>query len=184
PRDGLLGEDVALERMEALHLAGGGELEALHRPPPALQLELLLRLSHSSPPSARAGGDSFLVALPAFAAFPALPVFGFAGAASFLGDRICTMVMPSCRGGTSMRATSVSSLASRFRIPRPISLCTISRPRKMTVDFTLFPPRRKRSAFRRLNWKSCSSILGRNFTSFTWMCFWCLRASDSRLACW
>src|SRR5439155_6846884 len=195
PRDGLLGQDVALERVVALHLAGRGDLESLHRGSAALELQLLLGLSHSSSPSeppcataAAAGagrGSLGLGSLGALASFlPPLPPFGFGGAASFFGDRIWTMVMPSCRGGTSMRATSVSSLASRFRIPRPISLCTISRPRKMTVDLTLFPPRRKRSAFRRLNWKSCSSILGRNFTSFTWMCFWCLRASDSRLACW
>src|SRR5438128_6968506 len=199
PARGLLGQDVALERVEALHLAGGGELETLHGAPPALQLQPLLGLSHfsslSEPPrttaaAARAGRGSLgslgpLGALGSLAScLPPLPPLGFGGAASFLGDRIWTMVMPSWRGGTSMRATSVSSLASRFRIPRPISLCTISRPRKMTVDFTLFPPRRKRSAFRRLNWKSCSSILGRNFTSLTWMCFWCLRASDSRLACW
>src|SRR5437867_4136923 len=195
PAGGLLGQDVALERVEAFHLPGRGELESLHGAAAALELQLLLRLSHSSSPSppplattaaARAGGASFLSGLPvlpAFAAFAAF-AFGFAGAASFLGDRIWTMVMPSCRGGTSMRATSVSSLASRFRIPRPISLCTISRPRKITVDLTLFPPSRKRSALRRLNWKSCSSIFGRNFTSLTWMCFWCFRASDSRLACW
>ena len=83
-----------------------------------------------------------------------------------------------------MSATSSSSDASRFRMRRPISLCAISRPRKMTVDFTLLPSSRKRSALRFLNWKSCSSIFGRNFTSLTWMCFWCFRASPSRFACW
>src|SRR6266571_1808650 len=196
PALGLLRKDVALEGVVALDLAGGRQLEALDGAAAALQLQLLLRLSHSSPPfalplptaaAARAGRGS-LGSLGPFGAFascwPPLPPLGFGGAAPFLGERICTTVIPSCRGGTSISPTSVSSEARRFRIPRPISLCTISRPRKITVDLTLFPPRRKRSAFRRLNWKSCSSIFGRNFTSLTWMCFWCFRASDSRLACW
>src|SRR5712691_6701307 len=67
PARGLLGQDVALERVEALHLAGGGELETLHGAPPALQLQPLLGLSHfsslSEPPrttaaAARAGRGS------------------------------------------------------------------------------------------------------------------------------
>src|SRR2546426_10805533 len=103
PARGLLGQDVALERVVALHLARGRDLESLHRASAALELQLLLGLSHDSSLSARAGGGSFLPAfsLPALPSFPSLPVlpafaafaafaFGFAGAASFLGDRIWT----------------------------------------------------------------------------------------------
>src|SRR5712691_9172241 len=167
----LLGEDAPLHGMPALDLPARGELEALGRRAVGLELQLLrLRLSHC------------LVSLPsAAAAFLALPArAGLGAVCSFLGERICTIVMPSWRGGTSMSAVSVSSAASRFRIRRPISLCTISRPRKITVDFTLLPSLRNRSTLRFLIWKSCSSILGRNFTSLTWMWRWCLRASDSR----
>ena len=82
------------------------------------------------------------------------------------GERICTMVLPSFFGGDSTLHSSPSSSASRSRCRRPTSMCTTSRPRKITTDFTLLPPFRKRSAFRSLNWKSCSSIFGRNFTSF------------------
>ncbi len=49
------------------------------------------------------------------------------------------MVLPSCRGGDSTRTVSPSSCARRFRISRPISLWTISRPRKITSVFTLLP---------------------------------------------
>src|SRR5438093_1512974 len=52
PGLGLLRQDVALEGVVALDLAGGGQLEALDGAAAALQLQLLLGLSHSSPPSA------------------------------------------------------------------------------------------------------------------------------------
>src|SRR5258706_5237420 len=190
----LLGEDVALHGLSAHDLSGRGDLEALDGAPLGLQLQLLLRLSHSplsafSAPTTAATflGLATLGAFAAFAAFasPEAAFFGFTtlAGASFLGARIWTMVIPSWRGATSMSATSVSSEARRSRMRRPISLCAISRPQKITVLLTLLPSRRKRSVLRRLNWKSCSSIFGRNLTSFTWMWRWCLRASESRFAC-
>src|SRR5258706_1610786 len=190
----LLGEDVALHGLPPLDLSRGGEPEALDGAPLRLELQPLFRLPHSplstfSAPTAAATflGLATLGAFATFAAFasPEAAFFGFTtlAGASFLGARIWTMVIPSWRGATSMSATSVSSEARRSRMRRPISLCAISRPQKITVLLTLLPSRRERSVLRRLDWKACSSIFGRNLTSFTWMWRWCLRASESRFAC-
>src|SRR5262249_52662574 len=144
----LLGQDVALHRHAALDLAGGGHLEPLHGRAPRLELQLalLLRLPHgvssdSSLSLARSAsaGRAFLAcsrgpASFSFSAFSAFLAFlaaslAFFSSTSFRGARICTMVMPSCLGELSTRATSVSSPASRTRMRRPMSLCTASRPR-------------------------------------------------------
>ena len=82
-----------------------------------------------------------------------------------------------------MTATSDMISVFLFSIFQPSSVWAISRPLKRTVTFALLPSSRKRRTCLALKSKSCVSVFGPSFTSFTWMIVCFLRASFCRRAC-
>src|SRR5262245_4442706 len=61
---------------------------------------------------------------------------------SFFGEKITVICMPSRRGLNSGAPLSARSFSSLSGHSKPSSLCVISRPRNLTVAFTLFPSAR------------------------------------------
>src|ERR671919_993656 len=90
---------------------------------------------------------------------------------------------PSIRGLLSATAMSETASTMRWSIFQPSSVCAISRPLKRTVTLALCPSSRNRRTCLSLKSKSCRSVLGPIFTSFTEIVVCFLRASLSRRAC-
>src|SRR6266404_7062551 len=92
-------------------------------------------------------------------------------------------IRPSIRGWFSTVATSATASVILLSIFQPSSVCAISRPLKRTVTLALLPSSRKRRTCFSLNSKSCLSVFGPIFTSFTTITVCFLRASFCRRAC-
>ena len=75
------------------------------------------------------------------------------------------MLRPSILGKISTRPTSFTASSTSSRIFLPSSGWYTSRPRKVSVTFTLWPSARNRSTLRVLVSKSPFEILGRYFIS-------------------
>src|ERR1019366_7398559 len=91
----------------------------------------------------------------------------------YFGVRIIVRAFPSSRASVSIFETSASATATLATTARPSSGWAICRPRNISVTFTLFPSWRNSRAWRVFVSKSCTSIPGRYFTSFSRMtcCF-------------
>src|ERR1041385_6306036 len=90
---------------------------------------------------------------------------------------------PSMRGLLSATAMSDTDSTIFCSIFQPSSVWAISRPLKRTVTLALWPSSRNRRTCFTLKSKSCFSVLGPIFTSFTEIVVCFLRASFSRRAC-
>src|SRR6266446_1505403 len=169
---GLLGEDMALERLRALDRAAGAHLEALGGATLGLQLGHCLTPSFdmatggscgalanlgttcfesviASPYGEAAGFDSFFGSFGSFASFFAaflISFFPFFGASTMINCR------PSILGNCSTSAYGSRSCLTRSIRRTPNSWCAISRPRYRSVTFALSPSSRNLIRLRSLIW--------------------------------
>src|SRR5713101_5805344 len=162
---GLLGEDMALERLRALDRAAGAHLEALGGATLGLQLGHCLTPSFDmatggscgalanlgttcfesviAPPYGEAAGFGSFACF--FAAF-LTSFFPFFGASTMINCR------PSILGNCSTTACGSRSCLTRSIRRTPNSWCAISRPRYRSVTFALSPSSRNLIRLRSLIW--------------------------------